>query len=409
MLGLGHVGAGDDQPAVGQASWQTTVLTTRRKDAPSYYNSQRLVLDRRSRPCVIFVEAESPTTDTLYFARLVALRWRVEKVFGMEHAGRAASGISGYALALDRRDQPHVFTYSSDYPTGASVFEERWTFRDGRDWQMRIIRRDNRGGRGLHDPHLAIDRQGHLHVTAYAHGYPSSHRARHRYFDGLDFRIDPLPRPPGKSDSDASDVAVDSRDTLHFVYDSKKALRRGDSEPGYPDSSLVYITRRRSQWSAPEVIRSRVGPDPQDTNYFVVSAGLTLDRRDSPHVTYAFGRRSATDPTYIHYTYRDGGRWPELDVATVPDPGDRPFRVAVSRPFLDRSGQPHFAYDHPGGTTYVHRAAHEWESTNVAGDLEGFARDPQGGIHLLTSQGPRLIYQFLPERIVGSPGAATRN
>lgn len=380
------------QSAAAEPTWQATEVAQDRKDVPSHYNSQRLVLDRRGWPRIVYVKQPTATTDQLVYARQSGTGWRHETVYTMAHSGQAYAGINGYALALDRRDQPHVFLYCSNYQK-PRTFEERWVFRDRQAWQMRIVRSDHRGGAALHDPHLAIDRRGYMHVTAYAHaGYPSSHRARHRFFDGLAFRIEPLPRPAGKSDSNPSNLFVDGRDVIHVVYDSKKALRLGDAEPGYPDSSLVYITRSRGAWSTPQLIRRRVGPDPKDTGYFVLSVGITGDRRGGLHVTYAVSKRGRSDPTYIRYAHGAGGRWTEQDVVTVPAAQSGTFRVAVSSPAIDPTGNPHFAFDSAQGTTYVHREGKQWKSSQVPGDLEGFARDARGRIHLLTSSGPILTY-----------------
>jgi hypothetical protein len=390
-------------PAGAASGWQSTVVASDCKDEPLYYNSARLAVDSRGQPQAIYVttaadsSAGKPTqaTDTLYHARRVGARWRREAIYAMDHSVQAASGLNGYALALDRRDRPHAYIYSSDYRTDGNIFEERWMFRTGRRWQTQVIRHSQNqlAGAAFHDPHLAVDGLGYLHVTAYAHaGFDTYHRVRHRYFDGSSFRIDAFPRPAGKSDSNASNLFIDSQNVVHLVYDSRKALRDGRAEPGYPDSSLVYVRHDRNGWSAPEIIRPRVGPDPNDTQYFVISAGITVDQARQVHVTYVITKRRAAEPTYVLYAWRDGRNWREQQVAEIPAAESGLFRVSVSNPAIDPAGDPHFAFDTAAGTSHVVRRGGQWQRTQLAGDMHGFAMDRRGGIHLLCRVGSELTH-----------------
>lgn len=379
-----------------QDDWESFLISYQCKVEPVYYNSQRLALDRRGRPHVIYV-TQTGNTDSLHYAHLTETEWKYEKIYDMEHTGRVPSGLSGYALALDRRSSPHVYVYSSNYRPPDAVFEERRLYREGRIWRNRVIRSsaNGMGGAAMHDPHLAIDSQLRMHVTAYVHsGYGTDHRARHRFFDGNEFQILPFPRPPGKSDSRPSNLVIDRRDVVHLVYDSKKALRRGNAEPGYPDSSLVYVTSRGGRWSKPEIIRPRVGPDPNDTKYFVLSVGLTIDGRGTPHIVYATSKQKTGDPTDIYYVYRNRGGWFEQHVTSIPAMEGKSFRTAVFNPALDREGNPHFAFDHPNGSTYAYRDGDEWVTIDLEGDLDGFAMDARRGVHLLTRSGTNLKHHF---------------
>ena len=393
------VGVGEIHATPAQEPWRSTVLVSDLKDAPAYYNSQRLVLNRRGHPSVIYVKRKGTEEDTLGYARRLGTQWRHEEIYTMKHSGKAPSGISAYALAMDRRDRPHVYLYTADYAKTGSIFEERWAYWDGR-WKMRMIRhsKDSLGGAALHDANLAIDLQGNLNVTGYAHNaYGTAHRVRLRYYDGSSFHADPFPRPGGKQDSKAANLLVDGRNTLHFSYGARKAYRRGNAEPGYPDTGLVYMTRTGARWSAPEFIRRRVGPDPNDTGYFVLSTGINLDRFGEPHVTYAISKRGKSEPTYILYAFRTGGSWQQQQVAVVPAEDSGSVSVAVSSPTIDVAGDPHLAYDTLRGTTYVYRRGDDWISVELEGDLQGFAVDPRTGVHVLCSSGPTLTYHLRPK------------
>jgi hypothetical protein len=396
VLGGVLVCLGLESNAMAQEPWESIVVADSIRDAPAYHNSSRLALDRRGRPNVIYVQRRG-TEEALYHAGKLGDQWRSQLVYSMTHDGKAYSGINAYALAMDRRDRPHVYLYAANYAGESPVFEERWAFRDRR-WEMRLIRHNSEGGAVVPDPNLAIDMQGYLNVTAYIHNaYDTEHRVHLRYFDGSRFGIEAFPRPPGKTDSDKADLVIDNRNTIHFVYGPRKALRRGDAEPGYPDTSLAYITRTNGKWSAPVIIRPRLGPDPNDTGYYLKSAAINLDRQGDVHVTYAINKRGKSEPTYVMYAHRARGDWQHEQVATVPA-GDRYFTVSVSKPYIDGQGNPHLAFDTLVGTTYTYRQGDKWLTTEFEGDLQGFAMDARTGVHLLCSYGPTLTHHRLPNQ-----------
>jgi len=381
------------------AGWRTSVVTDERKDEPTYYNSQRLAMDRRGNAQAVYI-TQTELTDHLMFARNVGGQWQAEEIFSMPHAKHVSAGIKGLALEMDAKSRPHIYIYTSDYPDAKGVFGERWLTRTSRRWENRVIRHSvgQMGGAAMHDPHLAVDGRGYIHVTAYVHaGFGTPHRARHRYFDGRSYQIDALPRPPGKTDSSPSNLCIGPRNSVHFVYDSKKAYNRGNAEAGYPDSSIVYVVWNNGRWSPMEIVKQRVSGDPEDTGYFVMSTGIALDSRGIPHVAYAISKRRKGEATTVYYAHRSSGKWQEEIIFRLPPQDNANFRCAVFNPVLDRRGRPHIAFDTPSESMYVRFTGSNWAASKVDGDLEGFTLDAGGRAHLLTSQGSTLTHHVHTE------------
>jgi hypothetical protein len=137
-----------------------------------------------------------------------------------------------------------------------------------------------------------------------------------------------------------------------------------------------------------------VGPDPGDTNYFVMSSGIFVDRRGGVHITYAISRRKSDNAADVYYVHGQRGEWREEHVASIAPPESGPIQIAVSSPALDRQQDPHFAFDSPDGTIYVRRKGGQWQTETLEGTLEGFALDAKAGVHVLTSLGHRLTHHF---------------
>ncbi len=376
--------------------WSRTVLANKARPRVILANVAHLALDRRGTPHVMFVERVTTPdrhVDMLRYARgLAAGRFRQESVIEQVYARDYLSGIVAWTIALDRYDRPIGYWFLRDYqrykPKPDLVTGERIVRRIGSTgrWQMDEIRTsvNSLAGGVVGDPHLVADLPGQFHLTAYMHNaFGIIHRVRYRYHQGNAYPIEPLPRPPGKSDSQVSNLILDRRRNLHIVYSATRALHGGHPEPGYPDSAIAYVLRQGDRFDAPQFVARSVGSSPQETDVFVRALGLAVDDRDRLHVIATVAAPYREGSTRVLYFRGGPGAWQKVFDEPIPSQ-DRSHRSVVFGPSIDRKGTSRFALS-DGRSTYLYAltASGLARRDTLAGNCLGYAYASRTGEHLL--------------------------
>ena len=383
--------------------WTKSIVSEKVRPKKKYfYNSQHLATSNGRSLHVGYVETID-NVDHLMHARQTTNRWVADVAMKLPHSGKPMSGIDGFALGLGPRNQAQFYVYSKDYEQPGPTFREHWAAQSRRGWQVETIRESVKklGGAGLSGPMIAIDRKGLFHVSAYVHnGFGTYHRVRHRYFDGRSFLIDAVPRTSGRKDSGVGAIAIDSKDTIHFVYETKRALNRStNAHPDYPDSALAYATFDRGRWSSPTMLRGRVSPDPNEQNpestkYQVLSMGLKLDGKQT-HVVYAISTRKRAVPTFLIYGLYDGKQFRET-LVTQFIPKRYSHGTAIFGPEVDDKGNVHFAFDTDVDSRHAVVRKGQPTIEKLPGDLGGFVLDERGHPVLLTRDESELAVYWKP-------------
>ena len=384
-------------PAPGNAAgptWQTEVIASGVRRMAAITNANRMAVEGNGQVHLVYLERNAEQ-DRLVHLQGTPGAWRRETIAIMRHGTAAGSGIQSYALALAPDGRPHVYWFSSNHAGERFAFEERWAWRGdatGR-WQIRTVRQqvNSGGGASIDAPHLAISSRQRFHLTAYVHNaYGVVHRARHRTVAGKDFPIQPLPSPPGKTDSGESNVCVDGQDRVHVAYSTTLALRDGNAEPGYPSASLTYATWQSGQWSAPELVVPRIGRDEADLEPMIKSVGLMLEGPEV-HIVYAAGYRLPGPPMRVEYVRGKPGAWHRWVVDHVETARDPAPQAHVSNPQRAANGDLHFGIGLRESTRAVSGQGTNWQQSTLAGRMQGLALEPTGRVLVFTQTEDQLL------------------
>jgi hypothetical protein len=153
-----------------------------------------------------------------------------------------------------------------------------------------------------------------------------------------------------------NDLAIDAQGHTHLAYANVNAMTAG-VRYGYWDGK---------SW------RVEVVEDLQSTRtYLGYSTCLTLDKDGTPHVSYSH----YSDPFYVKYAVRKGGRW-HIEVVDRMAGVGYPDRNGI---FVDEGGQPYISYFDAGqgALRLAHRQGQKWVVETVDSGNVGFTSSVQ--------------------------------
>ena len=386
--------ADTDATAKTDAAWKTEVIASDVPRLAAITNSNRIAVDARGEVHLVYLERKADQ-DRLVHLQGKPNAWKRDTIAIMRHGTAAGSGIQSYALALAPDGRPHVYWFSSNHAGERFAFEERWAWRGaatGR-WQIRTVRQqvNSGGGASIDAPHLAISSRQRFHLTAYVHNaYGVVHRARHRTVTGRDYPIEPLPSPKGKTDSGESNLVIDAQGRLHIAYATTLALRDGNAEPGYPSTSLTYVTWADGRWSEPELAVPWIGRDESDKDPMIKSIGLMVEGPEV-HMVYASGYRLPGPPMRVEYVRGKPGDWHRWVVDHVETARDPAPQVHVTNPLRAANGDLHFGLGLRESTRAVSGQGTTWRQSTLAGRMQGLALDATGQVLVFTQTEDQLL------------------
>lgn len=301
-----------------------------------------LSLDKNGYPHIVYEYADFRGVNylPLKYAYRDSSGWHIETV---DEEGDPFSP----SLALDQDGRPHI-SYRSYRDTKQKVMDNVYTHvreyalkyahKDSSGWHIETV---NKGEGVAKDFSLALDQDGHPHISCYSSyfNYPSYEGVtvakyayaaiEYAYQDSSGWQVETVNR---EDDAWGLSLALDENGHPHISY-----ISHFDG-----DNNLKYAYQDSSGWHVETVDNQVRG-----------QASLVLGRGGYPHISY-FG-------TALKYAYRDPSGWHVETVGSGDNVGGCPSLI------LDENGHPYIHYydSTDKNLKYAYRDSSGWHTRTV--------------------------------------------
>jgi len=226
-------------------------------------------------------------------------------------------GVQGThtSLALDKDGCPHISYYDNDQGRGGL----KYAYQDDFGWHIETVDHGFRGLVGAYTS-LALDRDGHPHISYYDQDYDV---LKYAYKNTAGWQVEYV--DTATRVGEYTSLALDASRYPHISY--------------YGNGVLKYAYQDASGWQVNTV----------DSGGNVGSfTSLALDESEYPHISYHDGYNGD-----LKYAYQDASGW---HIEIVDSEGDVGSFTSLA---LDESGYPHIGYydDHNGNLKYAYYSA----------------------------------------------------